>query len=299
MSLNLRQMEVFRAIMISGSLVGAARMLKVSQPAISRMLSSAEARIGVALFERMGRRLKPTPEALRLLAAVDDVYKQVQRVNDITRDMFLQRSGGLRVVASPSPGRYVVPRVIRSLHDLLPTIQLELEVQTIAELIRNVASGHAEIGVVNIPADQSNLDVTNIFDARLMCIFPADHPLAARKAVRIQDIKDYHVISYHRDTPYGMLVDGFLSRARQPLTSNVYVRFSNTACSLVEAGAGIAFVDELAVHGSVSQGVAARPVAPRQLMPVSVLTAKGQPLSTTAKSFLHFLRLELRKIRRP
>src|SRR3546814_1969221 len=95
MSLSLRQMEVFRAVMLSGSHAAAARMLEVSQPSISRMLSTAEERVGIKLFERVGRRLKPTPEAERLIVAVDNVYKQVQRANDVARDILLQRSGGL------------------------------------------------------------------------------------------------------------------------------------------------------------------------------------------------------------
>lgn len=297
MSLSLRQMEVFRAVMISGSLSAAAQMLKISQPSISRMLSTVEERIGIVLFERVGRRLKPTPEALSLVEAVNDVYKQVRRVNDVARDMQLQRSGGLRVAATGSVGRYVVPNAIQALHARHPTISLDLEVLTVNDLVRSVSSGHAELGVVNLNVEQSNLEITKIFDARLMCICPVGHPLANQKSVRVDDIQGTHVISYERDTPYGMLVDRFLSRARQPLNSYVTVRFSHVAYSLVEAGAGIAFVDELAVSGSVSQAVVARPIAPSQLIPVSILSAQGQPLSSAAKGFLELLNTELQMIK--
>lgn len=296
MSLSLRQMEVFRAVMLSGSHAAAARMLEISQPSISRMLSTAEDRVGIKLFERIGRRLKPTPEAERLIVAVEDVYKQVQRANDIARDLQLQRSGGLRVVASASAGHYVIPNTIKALHDRIPGIQLEIEVQTATELVRNVASGHAEIGVVNLNADHPSLEAAKIYDARLMCIFPASHPLARNEAIGIEDVAGHHIVTYERDTPYGMLVDEFLSRSRRPLNSHIRVRTSQMACSLVEAGAGIAFVDELAVHGSVSSSVSARPVVPRQTIPVSVLSVRGQPISTTAKLFLDLLKSELQTI---
>ncbi|CAJ3076526.1 LysR family transcriptional regulator [Burkholderia pseudomallei] len=63
MRLNLRQIEVFRAIMLTGSISGAAKLLHVSQPAVSRLISYAEQRLGLALFERIKGRLYPTPEA--------------------------------------------------------------------------------------------------------------------------------------------------------------------------------------------------------------------------------------------
>lgn len=296
MSLSLRQMEVFRAVMISGSHAAAARMLQVSQPSISRMLSTAEERLGIQLFERVGRRLKPTPEAERLIIAIDDVHKQVQRANDVARDLLLQRSGGLRVVASPSVGHYVIPNTIKALHDRLPDIQLEIEVQTASELVKNVASGHAEIGVVNLNADHPSLEATRLCDARLMCILPSQHPLAEEASVSIEAASRHHIITYEPDTPYGILVEEFLSRASTPLNSRIRVRTSQMACSLVEAGAGIAFVDELSVHGSVSTKVTARPVEPLQAIPVSFLSVRGQPISTTAKLFIEFLEAQLRAI---
>lgn len=296
MSLSLRQMEVFRAVMISGSHAAAARMLQVSQPSISRMLSTAEDRVGIKLFERVGRRLRPTPEAERLIIAIDDVYRQVQRANDIARDILLQRSGGLRVVVSASVGHYIVPNTIKALHDRIPGIQLEIEAQTASELVKNVANGHAELGVVNLNVDHPSLEVTKICDARLMCILPAGHPLAQHDAIRVEDVADHHIVTYERDTPYGMLVDEFLSRSRRPLNSQIRVRTSQMACSLVEAGAGVAFVDELAVQGSVSNSITARPVVPRQTVPVSLLSVCGQPMSTTAKLFLELLKAELKTI---
>src|SRR3546814_17260281 len=71
MSLNLRQIEVFRAVMSTGSISGASKVLHVSQPAVSRLLSYTETRVGFPLFERIKGRLYATPEAKRLFREVD------------------------------------------------------------------------------------------------------------------------------------------------------------------------------------------------------------------------------------
>ena len=74
MSFNLRQIEVFRAVMITGSIRGAAQLLFVSQPAVSRLLSHTESRVGFPLFQRIRGRLHATPEAKKLFHEVEEVY---------------------------------------------------------------------------------------------------------------------------------------------------------------------------------------------------------------------------------
>lgn len=83
MKLNLRQIEVFRAIMLSGSISGASKLLFVSQPAVSRLIAYTEQRLGLMLFERIKGRLYPTPEARRLFVEVTALYQNVQRVNEV------------------------------------------------------------------------------------------------------------------------------------------------------------------------------------------------------------------------
>ena len=93
--LNLRQIEVFRAIMMAGSISGAGRMLHVSQPAVSRVLALTESRLGYRLFERVKSRLSPTAEARRLYAEVEQVYGGIERVNDLAASLGQSGAGML------------------------------------------------------------------------------------------------------------------------------------------------------------------------------------------------------------
>ena len=100
MALNLRQIEVFRAVMITGSIRGASELLFVSQPAVSRLLAHTELRVGFALFQRVKGRLYATPEAKKLFREVESVYAGVQRVNQLARDLGEHREGILNVAVS-------------------------------------------------------------------------------------------------------------------------------------------------------------------------------------------------------
>ena len=80
MGLTLRHIEVVLAVLREGSVTGAARLLAVSQPALSRTLKNAESRIGLQLFERRSGRLSPTPEALTLHRDIERVYREIEAV---------------------------------------------------------------------------------------------------------------------------------------------------------------------------------------------------------------------------
>jgi DNA-binding transcriptional LysR family regulator len=76
--LTLRQIEAIRAIMVTGSVDGAARLLNVSSPGISRVMKHAEASVGVKLFSRRGGRYTPTPQANAIFNQINSVYGKVE-----------------------------------------------------------------------------------------------------------------------------------------------------------------------------------------------------------------------------
>src|SRR5690606_6392396 len=112
MRFKLRQMEVFRAVMIAGSASGAARMLFISQPAVSRLLAHMETSLDLKLFHRTGGKLVPTPQAQLLLDEVNGVYDAALRVDSFVGNLAKKASGTLKLACSPSLGLSVLPELI-------------------------------------------------------------------------------------------------------------------------------------------------------------------------------------------
>jgi len=125
--MSLRQLEVFRAVMMTGSVSEAARLLTGAQPSISRVLQLAEDRIGFLLFERVRGRLSPTPEAKRIFEEVEAAYTGIQRVDDLIRALQEGRDGKVNVVCSPSLGVHVIPKAIARFNKLYPELQIHFE----------------------------------------------------------------------------------------------------------------------------------------------------------------------------
>ncbi len=136
MKMNLRQIEVFRAVMLTGSISGASKLLYVSQPAISRLMSHTEQRLGLELFRRVKGRLHPTPEARRLLGEVNVVYEGIERVNEIAEDLATNRTGSLRISCSPNLGQTVLPRAIASFRAAHPAVRIVVRTQIPGNMLR-------------------------------------------------------------------------------------------------------------------------------------------------------------------
>ena len=81
--MNLRQLEAFRATMVAGSITGAAGILNISQPSVSRLIADLELSVGFALFRRVGRGLVATVEARRFFEAVEGMFMGVDRLREL------------------------------------------------------------------------------------------------------------------------------------------------------------------------------------------------------------------------
>ena len=157
MKLNLRQIEVFRAIMISGSISGASKLLFVSQPAVSRLIAYTEQRLGLMLFERIKGRLYPTPEARRLFVEVTALYQNVQRVNEVADNLAENREGQLRLSCSPSLGQSLLPRAIARFRRQFPEIRIVLQTLIPAVMEQSLLTQQVELGVAYMPVNHPSL----------------------------------------------------------------------------------------------------------------------------------------------
>lgn len=111
MRFKLRQMEAFRAVMLTGSMNGVARLLFVSQPAVS-LIAHAEQSLGLRLFERDKGKLTPTAEAQRLFEEVGQLFDEALRIDELARDLAERPEGELKLCSSPSLALNFLPPVI-------------------------------------------------------------------------------------------------------------------------------------------------------------------------------------------
>ena len=290
MKLNFRQIEVFRAVMTTGSVKGASELLFVSQPAVSRLLSHTEQRIGFALFVRAHGRLQPTLEAKKLFHHVEIVYDGVQRVNDMARELFEHQEGILNLIASPSVGQMLIPTAIAAYRTTHPHVKLTFHYLTHIPLTERLLKRQADLAITILPMNHPDLEQEVIARAKLVCICPYNHPLSRRATLRIEDLLKYPFISYEKTSPFGHMVQSMFEKSGHTLRPVIEVGSPQNACALVQAGAGIALVDQFSALSWSASRFVTRPIEDGPTLKAYLIRLRDEPISQISQTFIDTLK---------
>lgn len=283
--LNLRQIEVFRAIMLAGSVSGAGRMLHVSQPAISRMLSLTEDRLGFKLFERQRTRLSPTAEGRRLFGEVEGLYRGLERVNDLARNLARSGAGSLRIVAGASYGERLIPMTLQRLVQRNPGVQVSCRNVTYDELTARFLTGDADIGISMVAPDHANLKAVELGRDALVCLMPATHPLARQPVVRPQDLAGTAWIGYPEVAPLGRVLADWMGAAAAA-SSAIQVHSPITAVAFAQQGLGAALAVRWSLPPALAEGMVLRPLEPEASAGIWAVSSRVEALPVLARRFL-------------
>ena len=283
--MNLRQMEVFRAVMLAGGVSGAAQLLHVSQPAVSKVLAQCARQLGFPLFTRVKGRLVPTPEAQALQAEIDSLWRGVERVRDVTRGLASPRSGTLSLGVSASLAPYLVPRSLALLAERFPDLQARMEILVTPILVEALQTKAIDIGVVLLPNDHPNLVRVRSYECGFAFVAPPGHRLAKKRHVVPSDLADERVIGSLPDTPYGQALLRAYGRQAGSLKVQVQVRSATSACWQAQAGGGVAVVDRVAVAGSTFSQLTVRPFRTPERLPLAVMRNLYRPPSVVHEAF--------------
>jgi DNA-binding transcriptional LysR family regulator len=283
--MNLRQMEVFRAVMFSGGVNSAAQLLHVSPPAISKVLAQAARASGLVLFERVKGRLIPTPEAQTLYAEVDELWRGVEKVRDTTRELARPGQATLRLVCSASLAPYLVSRTMAELYRRFPHLQCRLQVLSPEMVNQTLLERSAHMGVALLPHDHPNLSSVKDYQCGLACVMRSDHPLAARKLIRPADLAGERVISSPESTPFGQTLRRAFGAAASSMLRDFEVTSSTTACWFAQAGVGVAVVDQVSIAGGLLAGLEVRPFRSSEKLAVRIIRNRYQPMSVAQRAF--------------
>jgi DNA-binding transcriptional LysR family regulator len=295
LAVNLRQIEVFRAVMNTGSFTRAAELLHVSQPGISRMMRHLEIQLGVTLFERNHGRVAATPEAHALHVEVERAYRGVETVQDFALQLREGAKTVLRIVTSPNLGLDVVPGAVVELSRRYPAARIWLDVQQrAAQMTDLLVTEQADIGISALALDHPLLAARAVGQWKLVCVMRSDHPLVGRRVIDIADVAGEPLIAFHKDTMQGRVIREWLAREGIQPPSEIEVRSGQMACSLVANGAGIAFVDDVTARAFSPFGLVFRPTRENTKFGVHAVLNKERPAPMLAKALCDLVARRMR-----
>lgn len=294
--LTLRQIEVIRAIMVTGTVAGAARLLNVSSPGISRVMKHAEAVVGVKLFNRKGGRYTPTREADALFNQINDVYDKVEDLQFVISRVKRGASTELKVGSVPSIANVMVPRAIADVRKAFPNLLIDVDILKIEDAADYLLLGKGELVALSSKFEHPMLAFEPLVRGRLKCIVPAGHPLARNATVKASDIAAHPLIGVDPNDPHGRIMVGVFADHGLRYEVPIRARFGSTVCALVTLGLGIAVVDEFTLAANQWPGLTVLDIVEPTTFETYVVHRKDAALSGCGVRFVAALRAHMERV---
>ena len=291
--ITLRQIEVIRAVMLRGTINGAAEHLGVSAPGISRLIKHTEESLGLRLFERRAGLFMPSVEAGAVFDQIREVYKGVENLQVALDALQKGEDVQLAFASAPSVAQFIAARAIRTIRGRYPDLYIDLNILKIEETTDYLLLERGEFVVMSSPVRNPGVENRELAVGRIVAILPEGHLMAGQSAVSIHDLKDEHLIGIDPSDPYGGIIARPFREAGIPLQHSIRGRFAQTLVSLVRHGLGVALIDEFSVAEVYMPGLVRRPLVEDVRVTIYVATKKGRNLSNFADFAIRQFRKEL------
>ncbi|MER8549297.1 MULTISPECIES: LysR family transcriptional regulator [unclassified Mesorhizobium] len=260
--MNLRDIDVFNAIMITRGAGAAAALLDTSQPAISRSLAKLEAELGFRLFDRIRGRLVPTREGELFHAEVKANLVGLDRLKLRAAQIKEVGTGTIRVASLSALGHGLVPRAIVAFSHRHPQVRISYQVRT-SNIVRDlVASGSFDIGLAADEVDTSGVLHSIFTTPRAVCVMPKNHRLARKQIITPADLADEAFLALSPEDTARLAMDKILAAHGVRPRILIETPYGLTIAILAAKGMGIGLVNPSVIADGMIGGILARPFEP-------------------------------------
>jgi DNA-binding transcriptional LysR family regulator len=290
MNLSFRELEVFRHVIEAGGVTAAAARLRISQPAVSRMLRQSEVRIGFPLFTRVRKRLLPTPEARTLFAATADAFAALDGVNRLTESLREGRAGTLKIATVAALASGVVADAIQRFRADRPEVAVLLHVSPAHQVVNLVADHQVDLGAIIGATGDAAVRTIELCTQGLGCLLPRGHRLCAQETVSLFDLASESLICPGLHYQTGAQLSVAFEQARLPFRIAVESALASVAGALVRRGAGVAVLDGFGLLAAGGADLETRPLDLAVRNTAYLVESRHRPLSRLALEFRRCLR---------
>ncbi len=192
--MNLRDLRYIVAVADFGHFGRAAAACNVSQPTLSGQIRKLEEELGLAVFERVGRSVRPTPAGAQILlyarnalAAADDIGAVAQRSRD-------PLAGPFHLGVIPTLGPYLMPYVLPGAKQALAAMRLVLVEDLTMRLIELVGAGKLDAAIIASDPETPGLSVDPLFDEDFWLVLPQGHALSRKNRIDVSEINSHDLL---------------------------------------------------------------------------------------------------------
>jgi DNA-binding transcriptional LysR family regulator len=251
-AMDLRQLELFLAVMDTTSVTLAAQKMYITPGAVSLQLRNLADELRTQLFVRAGKRLQPTPDAHRLAEHARNVLRQVRQIeqefeNDPDRDHrpFRFATGATTLI-------HRLARPLRLLNEKYPHTEIQVTVSQTEEIVAGLLSRQFDLGLISLPVTNDQLRILPLFEEELLVLRPSQVRVPGSRigSVQLDELAKASFVLYPKRSNMRSIIDQFFRRAG--ISPRVIMEADDTEAikSLVESGFAYSILPGFALRGS-------------------------------------------------
>lgn len=292
METNYHHLRLFQTTARLGRVAQAAQALHISQPAISSQIAQLERSLGVALFDRVGRRLRLTPAGEIVQSYADQIFGLTEDLHRALGDLKGLQRGRLMLGASTTVGEYLLPRAMGRFRQAYPGVALVLEIANTEQILERVLRHTFDLGFVGTKVQHEAIEVEPYVADEVVVIAPPGHPLGKESAVSADALKGEPFIVREPGSATRATGEAAAGRLGLDLTIVMALGSNDAVKEAVAAGLGLGVISRHAIQSELrARELTVLPVrgwtGRRQL---SIIYSRGRQLHGLARAFLESVR---------
>jgi DNA-binding transcriptional LysR family regulator len=252
--MDIRQLEMFRAVAEEASFTRAAERLHVSQSAISRQVKLLEDELGGVVLHRGARRVTPTPAGELLLRLANRVHRDMREVvSQISETRELQR-GSLTLGGGMTVCMYVLPRLLKRFRSLYPQVELRVASGSSEELQGMLRAHEVDLALLTLPVVAKDLEVRPVLKEEMVVVTAPRHPLSRERTIDASKLGRFPLIVYEPGSNTRKVIDQFFMEEQIPMDVAMETENVEIIKAMVAAGLGITLIPYMGIARDVKLG---------------------------------------------
>ncbi|MGO4624808.1 LysR family transcriptional regulator [Ensifer sp. 2YAB10] len=285
--MEVRDLEAFLAVMSTGSITGAARMLDRSQSQVTRLIQDLEISLGFALFERNGPKISPTDKGIAFHDDAERFVSGIGHLRNRAKAIAGKEPEPIEIAATPAFASGIIPIALAELPEHLLPHTINLRSMPAEAAVQSVFARTADFCVTSLPADQPGLEVQGFFEGRCVAALAPHDPLAAKDVISIADLAGRTLITMANPFRLRRRIDEALEAANVRPNRVIATNAANNAVQMASLGLGIAIIEPATAYGLPSAPVVVRPLDVEVPFLWAILSAASRPLSAGVQELVH------------
>ncbi|NQY25899.1 MAG: LysR family transcriptional regulator [Piscirickettsiaceae bacterium] len=241
MNITIRQFKIFEAVALHLSYTRAAKLLYLSQPAVSMQIKQLESEVGLSLFERLGKKLFLTEAGEELLVYARHISHQLLELDDVMDELRGSDRGRL-TIAVATTANYFALKLLGEFYKQFSGTNISLDVTNRESLLNHLNNNTVDMVIMGQPPENMDVEATSFLDNPLVVIAPKSHELVGQKSIPLSVLQQETFIMREHGSGTRIAMERFFEQSGYSISSVMEMSSNEAINQAVEAGLGLGIV---------------------------------------------------------